>query len=335
MAGCTKGADTTPTPTPTPSETPSATPTPTPTPTPTITGTPTPLADPGAVTVTGAFNGADAPVVNAPYPFNVDKTSCTVLIQGSGNTVEAESPMELQYMGINASTGVQFDSSWTRGQPMLGMNGGFVPGFNNCLTGQTDGSRILMLITSADGYADGNANAGINVGDTLLFVVDIIATGVTKATGTHLVDGNQWVDVVDKEGVPTATVKPGVAAPAALQTTVLIQGAGREITLEDAIYVNFLIQDYATGATIENSWTGEGVTPDQYGTTVSPQIDKLTNLIPGWQQALVGKKIGSRVLIIVPGSLAYPQGNATPSIAPNATLVCVVDILFTFVPQSG
>ena len=333
MIGCSKAVD--PTATPTPTVTPSATPTPTPTPSPTITGTPTPLVDPGAITVTGAFNGADAPVVDAPYPFNVDKTSCTVLIPGSGNIVEAESPMELQYMGINASTGVQFDSSWSKGQSMLGMNGGFVPGFNNCLTGQAEGSRILMLITSADGYADGNDSAGIKVGDTLLFVVDIVSTGVSKATGTHLADGNQWVDVVDTDGVPVATVKPGVAAPTGLQTTVLIQGSGAPVVLDHAIYVNFSIQDYATGHTIENSWTGEGVTPDQYGQTVQPQIDLLTNLIPGWQQALVGKKIGSRVLIIVPGSLAYPQGNATPSIAPNATLVCVVDILFTFVPQSG
>ena len=341
LAGC--SSPTNPAESPTPSDTPSATETSTPTPTetptetpaPTVTGTPTPLADPNGIVVTGDFNGATAPTVTAPYPFNVDTTSCTVLTKGNGNVIAADSAIEVQYLGINASTGEQFDSSWTRGQPMLAMNGGFVTGFNNCLTGQAEGSRVLMLISGPDGYDSqgGNSQVGINVGDTLLFVVDILVSGVDAPTGTHLADGNQWVDVVDKDGVPTATVKPGVAAPTGLQTTVLIQGIGPAIKAQDAIYVNFLIQDYATGQTIENSWTGEGVTPDQYGNTVQPQANLLTNLIPGWQQALVGQKIGSRVLIIVPGNLAYPQGNATPAITPNATLVCVVDVLFSFIPQ--
>jgi peptidylprolyl isomerase len=42
----------------------------------------------------------------------------------------------------------------------------------------------------------------------------------------------------------------------------------------------------------------------------------------------VGQTVGSRVMLIVPPAMAYPDGNATPSIAKNETLVYVVDILF-------
>jgi peptidylprolyl isomerase len=261
-----------------------------------------------------------------------------VLIQGSGPEAGATAPVEIQYLGMDASSGVTFDSTWTNGQTLTTLNGQFVTGFNNCLTGQKDGSRILMLITGADGYDSqgGNSDAGIAVGDTLLFVVDLIAAGVDAPTGTHQADGDNWVSVTDTDGVPTATVKSGATAPTDLQTTILTQGAGRAVAADDAIYVNFFTMDYATGQYIENSYTGEGVTPDsQTGATVGPQIDLLSNLIPGWRQALLGVPIGSRVLIIVPGSLAYPQGNATPSVTPNATLVCVVDVLFSWVPQQS
>jgi len=340
LAGCTPAAapTDTATSTATPTETATATETPTPTATPTPMGTPTPLPDINDVQVVGNFNAVQAPTVTAPFPFNVDKTSCTVLIQGAGPAAGATSPVEIQYVGMDASTGQVFDSTWSKGQTLTTLNGQFVTGFNTCLTGQKDGSRILMLITGADGYDSqgGNTDAGIAVGDTLLFVVDLVAAGVDAPTGTKLADGNDWVTVTeDSKGVPTATVKAGATAPTSLQTTVLTQGAGRAVAADDAIYVNFFTMDYATGKFIENSYTGEGITPDsQTGTSIGPQVDLLTNLIPGWRQALVGVPIGSRVLLVVPGSLAYPQGNATPSISPNATLVCVVDVLFAWVPAA-
>ena len=45
--------------------------------------------------------------------------------------------------------------------------------------------------------------------------------------------------------------------------------------------------------------------------------------------SLVGQHTGSRILVTLPGSVAYPNGNPTPSIAPNTAVACVVDLLFT------
>lgn len=282
------------------------------------------LTDSSAISVTGDFN--TSPVIDAPYPFQVDSTICTTLIQGTGNKVGPDSVVELQYTGVDAVSGYTFDASFLNNQTLLGQNGYFVTGFNNCLTDQVSGSRVLMLITSSEGYdPDGNTDAGINPGDSLLFVVDIIAVQFDGPEGQQMATGNQWVSVTDKDGVPTAKVNAGVSAPTDLQSVVLTQGTGRPVAASDAIYVNFFTMDYSTGAMIENSYTdGQG-----------PQVALLANLIPGWRQALVGVPMGSRVLIIVPGKLAYPQGNASPSVTPNATLVCVVDILFSFVPQSS
>lgn len=281
------------------------------------------LAGFDSIAVTGDYN--TQPSVTAPYPFKVDKTICQTTIQGNGVDVSADAVVELQYTGIDASSGTTFDSSFFNGQTLLGQNGYFVPGFNQCLTGQKVGSRVVMMITGKDGYdsAGGNSQVGIAVGDTLLFVVDVIAAQYSGPTGQHMADGNTWVSVTDKNGVPTAKINPGVAAPTDLQSTVLVQGTGRAIDANDAVYVNFLEMDFATGKVIDSSYNSAG----------GAQVDLLANLIPGWRNAMVGQPMGSRLLIIVPGNLAYPQGNATPSIKPNATLVFVVDVLFSFIPQ--
>ena len=309
---------------PTPSDTPSATPTDTATDTPTDTstpmGTPTPLASIDDVTVTGAFNSG-VPTIDAPYPFNVDTTQCKTLEAGTGPAVIPAAPVEINYVGINGSTGATFDSSWANGAPVDNYANGFVPGFNQCLASATEGSRLLMLITSADGYGDaGQPSANINPGDTMLFVVDVLVAGVDTPAGDNLATGNQWVTVTDTNGVPAAKVNGGQNPPTTVQTTVLIKGQGKPVTADDMLVLNFFTMDYATGQYIENSFTdGNG-----------PQAGALGDMIPGWRTALVGQPIGTRLLIIVPPDQAYPKGNATPSIAPNTTLVCIVDIQFAF-----
>jgi len=308
-------------------ETPTATDTPTetdtPSPTPTLNAEKQTLTSFSAISVTGDFN--TAPTVTAPYPFNVDKSLCETTITGTGIAVGDASVVELQYTGINGSDGQTFDTSFSTGQTLLGQNGYFVTGFNNCLTGAKVGSRVVMLVSGPDGYDSqgGQSDAGIAVGDTLLFVVDIIAAEYTHPDGQHLADGNQWANVTDKDGVPTITLVPDVTAPTELQSTVLTQGTGRAVATGDAVYVNFIQMDLATGEIIQNSYTDGG----------GPQADLLANLIPGWRESLVGQTMGSRLLLVVPGSMAYPQGNASPSVTPNATLVFVVDILFSWVPQ--
>lgn len=50
------------------------------------------------------------------------------------------------------------------------------------------------------------------------------------------------------------------------------------------------------------------------------------SLIKGWDQALVGQTVGSRLLLVVPPSLGYGD-KASGSIPANSTLVFVIDIL--------
>ncbi len=50
-------------------------------------------------------------------------------------------------------------------------------------------------------------------------------------------------------------------------------------------------------------------------------------MIDGWVQGLVGKTVGSQVLLVVPPELGYGDAGSGDAIPGGATLVFVVDIL--------
>jgi FKBP-type peptidyl-prolyl cis-trans isomerase len=53
------------------------------------------------------------------------------------------------------------------------------------------------------------------------------------------------------------------------------------------------------------------------------------NVITGWDRALVGRRVGSRVLAVIPASLAY--GSHPPKgLAADSAVVSVLDILAAF-----
>ena len=50
-------------------------------------------------------------------------------------------------------------------------------------------------------------------------------------------------------------------------------------------------------------------------------------MIAGWNKGLVGMRVGGRRELIIPPSLGYKDQSPGPGIAPNDTLVYVVDLL--------
>lgn len=275
------------------------------------------------VTVSG--DAGQSPTVNGAWPLAVNETMSKVLTTGNGAEVTSGGSVEVNYYGVDGRTGDVFDESFSSGKSASFSLDQVIAGFSKGLVGKHVGDRVLLGVTGADGYdsAGGASSAGIEVGDTLFFVVDILATTLTEPAGeTVTVDdsslpGVHWDDGINK---PSVTIPAGVQAPGELKTQTLIKGNGAQIADASAtVTVNYLEVAYSDGHVIESTY-GDG--------NPTPQTGALNSLIDGWQQGLVGQSVGSRVLLVVPGSMAYPNGNESPAIDPDATLVFVVDILY-------
>lgn len=272
------------------------------------------------VQVTGAFG--EAPTVSAAWPIKVNETQFKTLVPGAGALIaDAATMVEVNYHGVNARTGQVFDSSWQRGATAYFSLDQVVAGFTKGLVQQKVGTRMLIMMTGADGYdASGGApEADIQLGDNLVFVVDIVSAVLTGPQGSPVQPAAGLPTVTDTNGVPTVTVPVGGTAPTSLVVQPLIKGTGSAVKETDAVTVNYLGLNYATGQTLESS----------YG--AAPETGLLSDLIPGWRKGLLGQTVGSRVLLVIPPADAFPDGvpDATPPLPANQTLVYVVDILFT------
>lgn len=130
-----------------------------------IAGMPTvTLDDKGTPTVT---------IPDATAPSNIE---IAVLKKGDGEAVKANDTTLLQYYGVNWATGESFDSSWSRGAPYSNPGNQYVAGFVQALEGQTVGSQVLVVIPPALGYGEEGESDHQLAGQTLVFVIDILAT---------------------------------------------------------------------------------------------------------------------------------------------------------------
>ena len=148
------------------------------------------------MTVTGEYG--KAPKVTVKSPWAIDKTRTKVLTPSKGAEVKEGQTVEVNYTGVNGRTGKTFDSSFARGAPVAFSLAQVVPGFSKGLVGQRQGSRVLIAMPGSDGYdsAGGNPQIGIEVGDTLIFVVDLVTVQLKGPEGTP---------VKPKPGLPTVT----------------------------------------------------------------------------------------------------------------------------------
>jgi FKBP-type peptidyl-prolyl cis-trans isomerase len=128
----------------------------------------------GEVAVTGSTD-TTAPAIEVTTPFSVNQTTVHTLTEGDGALVPDTAEVTVCYMGVNGRDGTVFDSSYERGVPVDFPLDRVVPGFQKAIAGQKVGSTVAVAMTSADGYANGNPQAGIEAGDTLVFAIKIIS----------------------------------------------------------------------------------------------------------------------------------------------------------------
>ncbi len=116
---------------------------------------------------------------------------------------------------------------------------------------------------------------------------------------------------------PEVTVPKG-APPKKLEVKEIEAGSGAEAKSGDEVTVQYVGVDYKNGQEFDSSWSRNEPFSFSLGAG---------EVIPGWDQGVEGMKVGGRRELIIPPSLAYGEAGAPPAIAPNETLVFVIDLL--------
>ena len=279
------------------------------------------------VTVTGKFG--TAPTVTFTKGLSTEKTERSVVIDGKGTVAEANGTVEVDYTAYDGASGKKIDATkYEKGATTAFQlkDSSILPGMIKGLNCSPAGSRVVTVIPPADAFkAAGSEGLGVKGTDSLVFVFDVVkvtapVSVLPKANGTAqtAVPGLPTVKLA-ANGEPTITV-PKVDAPTKLTIENLKKGTGKTVKAGDTVTVHYTGVVWATGKTFDSSWTRG--TPASFATT---------GVIPGFGKALVGQKVGSQVIAVIPPADGY--GASVPTgqtdITPTSTLVFVVDILAT------
>ncbi|MBG6218271.1 peptidylprolyl isomerase [Arthrobacter sp. CAN_A6] len=111
---------------------------------------------------------------------------------------------------------------------------------------------------------------------------------------------------------------PDHAAPTELMIDDLIEGNGQEVKTGNTVSAHYVGVAFSTGEEFDASWNRGAPLDFRVG---------VGQVIQGWDQGLLGMKVGGRRRLEIPSELAYGASGAGSAIAPNESLIFVVDLL--------
>ncbi|WP_328772787.1 FKBP-type peptidyl-prolyl cis-trans isomerase [Streptomyces sp. NBC_00286] len=246
------------------------------------------------------------------------------VVAGNGKTLAEGDFVQLNYLAQVWTTAKVFDNSFDRKAPIVVRlaQGQVMDGWRYALMGKKTGSRVLMAVPPAWGFgAQGNAQAGVKGTDTLVCVLDVKDTFNAKssAKGSEVAQSNIDLPKVgtNTDGKAPSIEVPKKDAPTKLVANYILEGDGEELAASDSVLVQYKGVLWADGKEFDSSYSRQELTSFS-----------LQQVVKGWAQGLTGKKVGSRVLVVVPPKLGYgdkpPQGS---TIKKDSVLVFSVDIL--------
>ncbi|MET1154794.1 FKBP-type peptidyl-prolyl cis-trans isomerase [Arthrobacter sp.] len=111
---------------------------------------------------------------------------------------------------------------------------------------------------------------------------------------------------------------PGTETPQDLVIEDIIVGDGAEAKAGDTVSTHYVGVAWSTGEEFDASWNRGAPLDFRVG---------VGQVIQGWDQGLLGMKVGGRRRLEIPAHLAYGDRGAGSAIAPGESLIFVVDLL--------
>lgn len=191
--------------------------------------------------------------------------------------------------------------------------------------GMTKGTRLAITVGATDLFgqnvaAEPVAQADIGKDDALLVVADLLDTEILDSAEGRAQASPAWAPkIVLTKNEPSGLSFTGTPELGKeLKVGTLIAGEGEEVEKGDLMVVNYLGAVYQGKKPFDESFSK----PEPLTTAIG-----LGRVVKGWDQGLVGQKVGSRVMLGIPSNLGYGKQGSGESIPPNSTLYFVVDIL--------
>jgi len=146
---------------------------------------------------------------------------------------------------------------------------------------------------------------------------DNTETADTTTTSSPFTNPDLAAEVLDREP-PAPANAPADIAPDAVKVTTLIEGEGEGAAAGDTVVVHY-VGVLSDGTKFDDSWSKQQPFP----------VENLgqASVIPGWNEGLIGAKIGERRRLEIGPDKAYGAAGQPPAIPANAPLAFEIDVI--------
>lgn len=278
------------------------------------------------VSAPGTF-GQD-PTATFPTPLVGSKTEVAELSAGDGPKLLPGQIADFQVTVYNGLTGDAITASnYTADGVVRRLVGGGTDVIGGTLQCFTVGSRIVSTTTVASvfGPAGIDPKYGVGVNDQVVLVMDVQRSFPSRANGA---------DQPAQVGFPSVVLapngRPGITMPTGnppvnLMIEQLKKGSGAEVKKGDKVVLQYTGVLWDATSPFDTSW--DRGTPATFTAASLTDVTDGSGLVPGFATALIGQKVGSQVLVVIPPQFGYPSGSAPSSVPDGSTMVFVFDVL--------
>jgi peptidylprolyl isomerase len=220
---------------------------------------------------------------------------------GSGASPQPGDLVTVHYTGT-LENGTVFDSSYSRDKPIqfaIG-TGMVIPGWDEGIALMKEGGKAKLVIPPDLAYGAAGAGGVIPPNATLNFDVFLVSVRAGAPSTPSAVEESQLTTTAS--GLKYADLEEGTGAEAKSGQTVSVH------------YTGWLTDNTSFDSSLNR------------GEPFSFQLGG-GQVIPGWDEGVVGMKVGGRRQLVIPAELGYGAAGAGGVIPPNATLVFEVELL--------
>ncbi|WP_223624929.1 FKBP-type peptidyl-prolyl cis-trans isomerase [Microbacterium sp. EST19A] len=250
-----------------------------------------------AVTVDGDLGSK--PDVSIFAPVKITKSASSTVIEGDGRPVEnGQQLVVLELTLFNGQTGEEVAS--TAYDPDKGALTNLdnqaerFPALASAMKCVTEGSRVVVAVSPEDAGAEALSGFGLGPKDTMVFVADALDVYLPRAEGElQFNDASGMPTVVRAPDGTPGVIIPDSAAPKSQVVQTLIKGEGEKLGADQIPLVNYTAVNWDTKDLVDTTW-GKSVSLD------------FAQTAPAVAETLVGKPVGSQVLVVTPATGDVP-----------------------------
>lgn len=285
-----------------------------------------------AITTSGAFG--EVVEAEMPSPLRADALQVSRDGEGHGAAVTEHGVLEASLAIFDADDGAELEAyaplgGGTESVPLTMTSiAASAPGLAEALRCGREGERLVAVMPGTEYFGDQVA-AQIGAAErTIVAVVDVTRVFPSSAWGTVLPPADGFPAVVTApDGRPGITM-PSQDPPTELRSSLRVVGNGDVVETGDEVTMHVSVFSWQAGGegTYLGSTWDESNTVLQLVTRTTGEDDGLYGATP----ELVGERVGSQLVIIVPAEQAERlQGPVSSFRTSNQAVVLVVDLLAT------